>query len=151
LRRDEDDQWVRSSAWHSLHSFIQDGVKRLFGLPSELHRLALERAQNYMLDRLEPDGTFYSYFSSTFLMIFALLSLGYKKADPAITKAVEGIRAMKCEINAHPHMQFTTANVWNTSLIGYTLQAAGVSHEDPMVMKANKYLLSRQHDRFGDW
>lgn len=58
---------------------------------------------------------------------------------------------MKCEINGLPHMQYTTANVWNTSLIGYTLQAAGVSHEDPMVTKANKYLLSRQHYRFGDW
>lgn len=111
----------------------------------ELRRLALERARTYMLDHLEQDGTFYSYYSSTFLMIFALLSIGYKKTDPVITKAVEGIRAMKCEINGLPYMQYTTANVWNTSLIGYTLQAAGVSHEDPMVTKANNYLLSRQH------
>lgn len=58
---------------------------------------------------------------------------------------------MKCEINGLPYMQYTTANVWNTSLIGYTLKAAGISHEDPMVTKANNYLLSRQHYRFGDW
>lgn len=50
---------------------------------------------------------------------------------------------MKCEINGLPYMQYTTANVWNTSLIGYTLKAAGISHEDPMVTKANNYLLSR--------
>ncbi|WP_374020829.1 squalene--hopene cyclase [Paenibacillus thiaminolyticus] len=149
--REDEEQWVRSREWRSLLSFIQDGVNRLIGIPRELRRLALERARTYMLDHLEEDGTFYSYFSSTFLMIFALLSLGYKKTDPVITKAVEGIRTMKCEINGLPHMQYTTANVWNTSLIGYTLQAAGVSHEDPMVTKANKYLLSRQHYRFGDW
>ncbi|MGD8191855.1 squalene--hopene cyclase [Brevibacillus ginsengisoli] len=151
LIRDDEDEWIRSSEWRSLLSFIQDGVKRLLGIPRELHRLALERAEKYMLEHLERDGTFYSYFSSTFLMIFALLSLGYKKTDPVITKAIHGIRAMKCEINGYPHMQYTTANVWNTSLIGYTLQAAGISHENPMVTKANKYLLSRQHDRFGDW
>lgn len=150
IRYDED-QWVRSSEWRWLLSLIQDGVKRLLGIPSERHRLALELAEKYMLDHLEPDGTFYNYYSSTFLMIFALLSLGYKKTDPVITKALEGIRAMTCEINGLPHMQYTTAHVWNTSLIGYTLQAAGVSHEDPMVTKANKYLLSRQHDRLGDW
>lgn len=101
--------------------FIKNGVNRLIGIPRELRRLALERARTYMLDHLEQDGTFYSYYSSTFLMIFALLSLGYKKTDPIITKAIEGIRAMKCEINGLPHMQYTTANVWNTSLIGRIL------------------------------
>ncbi|TJY41326.1 squalene--hopene cyclase [Cohnella pontilimi] len=151
LKRDDEDQWVGSREWRSLRSYIQDGVKRLLGIPRVLHRLAIERAEKYMLDHLEQDGTFYSYYSSTFLMIFALLSLGYKKSDSVIIKAVDGIRAMKSVINGFPHMQYTTANVWNTSLIGYTLQAAGVSHEDPMVMKANKYLLSRQHTRFGDW
>lgn len=151
LSPDEEEEWIRSSEWHPLVSFIHDGVKQLLGVPRELHRLALERAHAYMLDHLERDGTFYSYFSSTFLMIFALLSLGYKKTDPVIVKAVGGIRAMKCEIDGLPHMQYTTAHVWNTSLIGYTLQAAGVSTENPMVAKANNYLLSRQHNRFGDW
>ncbi len=149
--RDGEDEWVHSREWRSLFSLIQDGVKRLLGVQSELRRLALERAETYMLNHLEPDGTFYSYFSCTFLMIFALLSLGYKKTDPVIIKAVEGLRAMKCEVKGLPHMQYTTANVWNTSLISNTLQAAGVSHDDPMVTKANQYLLSRQHERYGDW
>ena len=58
---------------------------------------------------------------------------------------------MKAEINGLPHMQYTTANVWNTSLIGYALQEAGVSPEDKMVVEANQYLLDRQHDQYGDW
>lgn len=150
-RGEEEDQWVHSSEWRSLLSLIQDGIKRLFGVKGELRRLALERAETYMLNHVEPDGTLYSYYSCTFLMIFALLSSGYKKTDPVITKAVEGLRAMKSEVKGLPHMQYTTANVWNTSLISFTLQAAGVSHEDPMVTKATKYLLSRQQDRYGDW
>ncbi|MGG3470960.1 squalene--hopene cyclase [Neobacillus pocheonensis] len=151
LHRQLDDQWLRSTEMRSLFSFIEDGVKSLIGLPKELHNLAIQRAKKYMLDHLEPDGTLYSYYSCTFLMIFALLSLGFKKTDPVITKAVEGIRAMKCEINGFPHMQYTTANVWNTSLISYTLQSAGVQPEDQMVTNANRYLLTRQHTKFGDW
>lgn len=151
LNRDEEDPWIRSNEWRSFLSFIEEGIQNLIGLPDELHRFAIERGRKYMLDRIEPDGTFYSYYSSTFLMIFALLSLGYKKTDPVITKAVAGIKSMKCEINGLPHMQYTTANVWNTSLIGFALQSAGVSPDDPMVANANHYLISRQQHKFGDW
>jgi len=151
LNREGESHWDRSDNFRSLFSFIKDGVESLLGLPIQLHQLAIERAKKYMLDHLEPDGTFYSYYSSTFLMIFALLSLGYKKTDSVITKAVDGIKSMKCEIDGFPHMQYTTANVWNTSLIGFCLQAAGVTPDDPMVKQANQYLLEKQHQKFGDW
>ena len=97
-----------------------------------------------MLERIESDGTFLSYFSSTFLMIYALLSLGYSKHDPLIVKAIEGLKSMQCEINGYTHMQYTTATVWNTSLINSTLQIAGVSPTDPVITNSNHYLLSRQ-------
>lgn len=149
--RDDSDTWVRSEEMHSLFSFIEKGVKDLIGLPQQLHKLALQRAKKYMLDHIEADGTFFSYYSSTFLMIFALLALGNKKNDPVITAAIDGIKAMRTTINGLPHMQYTTANVWNTSLIGCALQEAGIPPKDTMVLKANQYLLARQHDKFGDW
>ena len=151
LNREAENHWDRSNDYRSLYSFVKDGVESLLGLPKQLHQLSIERAKKYMLDHLEPDGTLYSYYSSTFLMIFALLSLGYKKTDPVITQAIDGIQSMKCEIGGFPHMQYTTANVWNTSLIGFCLQKAGFSSEDPMVKQANQYLLERQQHKFGDW
>ncbi|WP_342431818.1 squalene--hopene cyclase [Neobacillus sp. FSL H8-0543] len=151
LGRTNNDSWVSSSEMRSLFSFLEEGIKDLIGLPDQLHKLAMMRAKKYMLDHIESDGTLFSYYSSTFLMIFALLSLGVKKTDPVIRNAVNGIKSMKCEINGLPHMQYTTANVWNTSLIGYSLQSAGIAFDDPMVMKANQYLLNRQHHKFGDW
>ncbi|MDF2557648.1 MAG: squalene-hopene cyclase [Bacillales bacterium] len=151
VHRQHDDQWIRSSELRSLLSFIENGVKNLIGIPEQLHQLAIDRAKNYMIAHLEPDGSLYSYFGATYLMIFAFLALGYKKTDPIIRNAIDGIRAMKSTIKGFPHMQYTTANVWNTALIGYTLQSAGVSDVDPMVTNANGYLLSRQHTKLGDW
>ncbi|RHW42887.1 squalene--hopene cyclase [Neobacillus notoginsengisoli] len=145
-------EWFRDDgAWRGLESFFAKSIKNLLGLPDELHKLATEKTKNYMLDRIEPDGTFFGYFSSTFLMIFALLSLGFKQTDPVIAAAVEGLKGMKCEIDGFPHMQYTTATVWNTSLISYALQEAGVSADDPVVEKANRYLLGHQHYKYGDW
>jgi sporulenol synthase len=151
LNRNSHHPWIHSSEYRSLLSYLEDGIKNLLGLPKDLHNLAIERLKSYMLNHLEPDGTFYSYFSSTFLMVFALTALDYKKTNPVITNAIKGLKSMECEINGFPHMQYTTANVWNTSLIGYALQGAGVSPDDPMVQTANQYLLSKQQHKFGDW
>ncbi|WML44763.1 squalene--hopene cyclase [Neobacillus sp. PS3-40] len=145
------DSWQRSPEMKSLLTYLKDGVENLIGTPERLHLLAIDRAKKYMLDHIEPDGTLYSYFSSTFLMIFALLALGHAKNDPVITKAVNGLKSMKTEINGRPHIQYTTASVWNTSLISFVLQLAGVSQQSSMVEKANHYLLEHQHHKFGDW
>lgn len=149
----EEDEFFlnRSGEWRSLHSFIQQGIKNIIGFPASIHSLAIQQTKKYILDRIEPDGTFYNYFSSTFLMIFSLLALGHPKNDPIIIKAVEGLKGMACQIDGHTHMQYTTANVWNTSLISYALQQAGISWDNPMVQQANDYLLSQQHNRYGDW
>jgi sporulenol synthase len=148
---EEYNQWLQSSGSRSIYSTIKTGIQALFGLPTHLNHLKIERAKQYMLDRIEPDGTFYSYFSSTFLMIFALLSLGYPKNHSIILNAVNGLKSMKCQINGQTHIQYTTATVWNTSLISYALQEAGMPESDHVIQKANHYLLSRQHHKFGDW
>jgi sporulenol synthase len=146
----EYDLW-RSEMHRGFLSDIYSGVKSLLGIPEQLGRLAIDRAKQYMLDRIEPDGTLYSYFSSTFYMIFALLSLGYSKNHSLIQNAVAGLKSMKIKIKENSHMQYTTATVWNTALISYALQEAGLPESDPMVQKANHFLLSRQHYKFGDW
>ncbi|WP_409271330.1 prenyltransferase/squalene oxidase repeat-containing protein [Neobacillus sp. SCS-31] len=158
---DLSDLWIRddgevelfpdADSWRGLGSFLKNGLKTLAGLPGEVHRLATERAKNYMLNRIEADGTFLGYFSSTFLMIFALLALGYRKDDPVIVAAVRGLAGMRTVVGGHLHMQYTTASVWNTALVSYAMQEAGVPAADPMVARANGYLLSRQHHRYGDW
>lgn len=137
--------------WEQLFFMINQGINHMIGIPEQIHQLALEKAKQYMLARIEPDGTFSSYFSSTFLMIFSLLSLGYKKTDPVIINAINGLKKMETEIKGLPHMQYTTATVWNTSLISTAIQNAGISYKDPMIIKANHYLLTRQHVKYGDW
>ncbi|UOQ43094.1 squalene--hopene cyclase [Halobacillus salinarum] len=116
-----------------------------------LEQQAINDAEQYMLRRIEPDGTLLSYFSSTFLMIFALLSIGYSENDPLIERALDGLKSMKCKINGCSHVQYTTADVWNTSLISYALQEAGAAPADETIRKANAYLLSRQNVKYGDW
>ncbi|EKN65764.1 squalene-hopene cyclase [Neobacillus bataviensis LMG 21833] len=134
----------------SVIKWIKQGIK---GLKSHvnLRELALYRAEKYMLDRIEPDGTYLNYFSTTSLMIFALLARGYSNTHPVITRAVQGLKAMTCRIDGELHCQYTTATVWNTTLINYALQESGVPYSSNTIQTANHYILSRQHLKYGDW
>lgn len=119
--------------------------------PSRIRHSAIERAEQYMLERIEPNGTLYSYASTTFLMIFALLARGYRKTHPIILHAVNGLKSFISETKDGFHLQNSPATVWNTALLSDALQNAGVSPYDPMIRKAGNYLLSRQHTKYGDW
>ncbi|KUP09118.1 squalene-hopene cyclase [Bacillus coahuilensis p1.1.43] len=143
--------WSEDRGWNGFTKAIKKGVNNLIGLPNELHTLGRKQAENYMLDRLEDDGTLLSYYSSTFFMIYALLSVGYTKDHKVIKKAARGLLSMNTTVKDTIHIQYTTAHIWNTSLISHALQTAGASPDDTMVMRANHYLLQRQHTKFGDW
>ncbi len=154
IKRQLDDDVFREFRTNEAKSFLShivQSVKRLVGLPSELNQMAIENAKNYILKRIEPDGTLYSYFSTTFLMIFALLALGYSKTDPLIKNAIQGLKGLVCYPNEHPHIQESTSTVWDTSLISYALQNSGENIFSSAIQKANQYILQRQHVLYGDW
>lgn len=150
LRDRVEEKWLGRDG-RALHSTIKEGIKSLVGMKDQLKKKARMKAKQYILGHIEADGTFSSYFSSTFLMIFALIALGYKKDHPIILRAIKGLMSMRTEIDGYMHMQYTTASIWNTSLISYAAQEAGVHPDDPMVVRANEYLLKRQHHLYGDW
>ncbi|MFE5430690.1 squalene--hopene cyclase [Peribacillus simplex] len=137
--------------FRSVIHLIQKGIKGLKDYPGNLRELALYRAEQYMLDRIEEDGTLCNYFGSTSMMIFALLARGYSNTHPVITRALQGLKAMTCRIDGELHCQYATATVWNTTLISYALQESGVPYSSNTVQKANRYILSRQHVKYGDW
>lgn len=129
---------------------VYTGCSRLIG--SALNEIAKEKAEAFMLDRIEEDGTLYSYASSTILMVFALLALGYDPQHTRIRKAVEGLLQMR-DISASNTvtMQNSPSTIWDTALISYALQQANVPHHHPAIDQANAYLLRMQQHKKGDW
>lgn len=137
--------------WRSFFSIIEEGIKELKGLPEELHHEGLEKLEAFLLERIEPDGTLYSYFSSTFMMIFALLARGYSKKDPLIVKALNALKAHVCQTEGTFHVQNALSTVWDTALLSYALQEAGVSYEAPSIKRSFQYLIKHQQTKKGDW
>ncbi|XXM72958.1 squalene--hopene cyclase [Lysinibacillus sphaericus] len=130
---------------------IKEGIKELAGLPELLRSQARQFAQDYMLGRIERDGTYLSYFSTTFFMIYALKSIGYRSDSSIIQNALDGLKRMICQTDNGPHVQNSPSLIWDTALISHALQESGLSFEDGAIRKSIDYLLKHQHYKFGDW
>ncbi|MFD1953835.1 squalene--hopene cyclase [Paenibacillus thailandensis] len=132
---------------------VKQAVSKLAGFPAELREQARRKAERFMLDRIEADGTLYSYGTSTLLMIMALLSLGYGKRHPVIVRAIEGLASMlgQTEDGKHVFLQNTPSAVWDTALLSHALQEAGLPARHPAIGRAANYLLGKQHRSLADW
>jgi sporulenol synthase len=118
-------------------------------------RSSLKKAEKYLLNSIESDGTLYSYASATFYMVYALLALGYKPDSPYIQHAIDGLKSMLFEENGMLHLQNSPSTIWDTALLSYAIQEAGVSPLDPVVKSSVNYLQSHQQNGFthnpGGW
>ncbi|TYS19128.1 squalene--hopene cyclase [Rossellomorea vietnamensis] len=130
---------------------LTKGLEAIAAVPANLRKLSKKAAMDYMLSRIEIDGSLYSYFSSTFYMIFALLSQGYSREHPLIVEAVKALMSYQCKGKGFPHIQNSTSTVWDTALITHALQTSGMDYGTKPIVMANEYLFKQQHYKKGDW
>ncbi|MFO6495873.1 MULTISPECIES: terpene cyclase/mutase family protein [Bacillus] len=126
--------------------------KELFKWPAYVQQLGFEAGRKYMLDRIEGDGTLYSYASATIFMIYSLLAMGISKHAPIIKKAVSGIKHLTTPCGGEGlYLENSTSTVWDTALASFALQDAGVPQKSSVITSASDYLQKRQHVKRADW
>ncbi|MGG4490492.1 squalene--hopene cyclase [Metabacillus idriensis] len=143
--------WLSFTDSHRTKQIFIETLRSFAGFPAYVHRTGENAAEKYMLQRIEADGTLYSYASATFFMIYALLSLGYKENSTQIKQAVAGLKSIIYQDDNLTTLENSTSTVWDTALLSYCLQKAGIPSHDSMILNASSYLLSRQHVKKADW
>ncbi|PEJ54513.1 squalene--hopene cyclase [Bacillus sp. AFS002410] len=150
LLEDSEMEWFNEERG-TFYQFILEEGKKLASYPLYFHQKGYEKAERFILDRIETNGTFYSYASSTFYMVYALMALGYKVSSSVIQDALQGLLSYATNTDAGLHIQNSPSKVWDTALLSYAIQEAGYSNNDPIISKSIHYLLSKQQDLIGDW
>lgn len=107
--------------------------------------------EEYIFSHLEADGTLLSYASTTFLMIYGLIALGYRKDSPIILRAIQGLESLIWNDKFVFHVQNSPSAVWDTGLMSLALLEAGLDTEHPAIKKSADYLLKKQQYEPGDW
>ncbi len=138
-------------------------VDRLFHLAEAVHirplrTLALKRAEKWMLERLEMTDGLGAIYPAMLNAIIALRCLGYSEDDPQVIRARDEFEKLGIEQPATPEMPEPTfrmtpcaSPVWDTAQAVYALGEAGVPRNDPRMLRAADWLLSKEVRHKGDW
>jgi squalene-hopene/tetraprenyl-beta-curcumene cyclase len=136
---------------------------RVFHLAEAVHirplrTLALKRAEKWMLERLEMTDGLGAIYPAMLNAIIALRCLGYSEDDPQVIRARDEFEKLGIEQTPTPEMPEPTfrmtpcaSPVWDTAQAVYALGEAGVPRDDPRMLKAADWLLSKEVRHKGDW
>jgi len=123
-----------------------------------LRKLALRRAEKWMLERLELSDGLGAIYPAMLNAVIALRSLGYAKDHPQVVRA--SLEFERLGVEDPPtaevpepafRMRPAVSPVWDTAQAIYALGEAGVPPDDPRMLKAGAWLLSKEVRHKGDW
>jgi squalene-hopene/tetraprenyl-beta-curcumene cyclase len=117
-----------------------------------LRGLALRRAEKWMLERLEMSDGLGAIYPAMLNAVVALNCLGYAEDHPQVIRARSEFEKLGIEEPSGAfRMQPAVSPVWDTGQAVYALVEAGVPRNDPRLVRAADWLLSKEVRHRGDW
>ena len=123
-----------------------------------LRYLALKKAERWMLERFEKSDGLGAIYPGILNSIVALRCLGYSTDDPQLIRALDEFEKLGIEEAGIPdhtepsfRMQPCMSPVWDTAYAMFALGESGVPKDDPRLLKAADWILSKEVRNKGDW
>jgi squalene-hopene/tetraprenyl-beta-curcumene cyclase len=123
-----------------------------------LRRLALRKAEQWMLQRFELTDGLGAIYPAMLNAILALRCLGYSEDDPQVIRARDEFEKLGIEQAPTAEVPFPTfrmqpcvSPVWDTAQAMFALGEAGVPRNHPKMVKAADWILSKEVRHKGDW
>ena len=127
-------------------------LRRLEKLPWKPTRAqAIKRAERWVLDHQEADGSWGGIQPPWVYSLMALSSLGYPQDHPVISKGLAGFDDFAIEEGDTMRIQACVSPLWDTGLAMIALLDSGLPGDDPTLVKAGEWLLDEQILNGGDW
>jgi squalene-hopene/tetraprenyl-beta-curcumene cyclase len=127
-----------------------------------LRRLALARAERWIVRRQEADGSWGGIQPPWVYSLMALHLAGYPLDHPVLRRGLEGLDRFMVEDRDDAHgvgapagesrrLEACQSPVWDTALALLALSDAGVAEDDPAMLAAARWLLDEEVSARGDW
>lgn len=123
-----------------------------------LRAIALKKAERWMLEHVEMTDGLGAIYPAMLNVIIALRCQGYSLDDPQVIRALDefeklGIEEDGVADHSQPtfRMQPCVSPVWDTAYAVFALGEAGVAKDDPRLLKAADWMLSKEVRHKGDW
>jgi squalene-hopene/tetraprenyl-beta-curcumene cyclase len=116
-----------------------------------LRELALGRAERWIVDRQEADGSWGGIQPPWVYSLIALHLRGYSFDHPVMRRGLEGLEKFTIEEDGVRRLEACQSPVWDTALAVVALADAGVAPDDPALVQAADWLIDQQILARGDW
>ena len=127
-----------------------------------LRRLAVARAERWIVDRQEADGSWGGIQPPWVYSLIALCLQGYPLDHAVMQRGIEGIDRFMVEdeddavgVGAPPgrsrRLEACQSPVWDTALAMIALSDGGLDEDDPALLRGAEWLLGEEVTAGGDW
>jgi squalene-hopene/tetraprenyl-beta-curcumene cyclase len=116
-----------------------------------IRQAALRRAERWILQRQEADGSWGGIQPPWVYSLIALRLQGYALDHPVMRAGIDGLDGFTIEDDAGRRIEACQSPVWDTALAVTALADAGLSPSDPVMRSAARFLLAEEISVKGDW
>ncbi len=116
-----------------------------------VRRRALKKAERWIIDRQEADGSWGGIQPPWVYSIMALSAMGHPLDHPVIKKGLECIDKFEVREGNTRRLECCQSPIWDTALAVVALIDAGQKADHPALQKAGDWLLTKENSTRGDW
>jgi len=139
-------------SWKNFFLAVDRALKLYEKLPwKPLRQRAIREAKQWMLAHLERSEGLATIYPAMMNSIFALMALGHGPDDPLTWREIREFSRFEIEEGDTLRLQPCMSPVWDTCIAMVALEEAGVEPDDPALVKAADWVLSKQILGSGDW
>jgi squalene-hopene/tetraprenyl-beta-curcumene cyclase len=139
-------------SWKNVFQALDRGLKLYERSPwKPFRRTALNRAREWMIERLERSEGLATIFPAMTNSIFALLAEGSDSTDPLLARELRYLESYEIEGEDGIRIQPCISPVWDTGIAMVSLEEAGIDPAHPALVKASRWLVEKQILGPGDW
>lgn len=138
--------------WRTFFHALDRSFKIVEGFQvNPLRKVALERAKDWITDRLEHSDGLGAIFPPIVNCVYAFHALGHDLDDPLILRQVGEIEKLEIEDGDMLRLQPCFSPVWDTVLTMNSMLAARSPADDEHLLRAAEWVLDREVKKPGDW
>lgn len=139
-------------SWRNFFLALDRGLKFYERLPwKPLRQRALREAKNWLLEHMERSEGLATIYPAMLNSIFALVALGYGPDDPLTCRETREFAKFEIEDDDTIRLQPCVSPVWDTAIAMVALEEAGLAPDEPALVQAADWILSKQILGPGDW
>jgi squalene-hopene/tetraprenyl-beta-curcumene cyclase len=116
-----------------------------------LRAFALDRAERWIVDRQEADGSWGGIQPPWVYSLIALHLRGYGFGHPVMRRGRDGLETFVIDDDSGRRLEACQSPVWDTALALIALTDAGVERDDDALVRGADWLLAEQILGRGDW